>query len=196
MPILIKRDRHHRQVVFSRNPATFASDPSSRQPQQDPRAKATSGSSRKARSRGPNKNMSRQGPGSSLDPDSVYEDADEEVIPESEGTEPTIVPGLYTTLPPIRDLLQTETSIVQDKTIQEVLPHISGQAILEKSPFDLNSHGVPGLKRDKHAWFLRQALGNLPAGFVAADASRPWMIYWALMGLSVIGENVSYFRDR
>ena len=106
------------------------------------------------------------------------------------------VPELFTTLPPIRDVLSTETSSVQNRTVQECLPYLSGTAASSKSPFDFNEHGLPRLEREKHIAYLHGSLGRLPAGFVGADASRPWLLYWALTGLYLLGEDVSRYRDR
>lgn len=104
----------------------------------------------------------------------------------------SLVPDLFTQLPPCRDLHTTESSQVQDETIQEVLPFLSG---LESS-VKYNSHGVPPLRRDQHIAFLKKSLGRLPPGYVAADASRPWMFYWALTGLATLGEDVSEYEQR
>eukprot|EP00193_Tetraselmis_chui_P004692 CAMPEP_0177767152 /NCGR_PEP_ID=MMETSP0491_2-20121128/8925_1 /TAXON_ID=63592 /ORGANISM="Tetraselmis chuii, Strain PLY429" /LENGTH=522 /DNA_ID=CAMNT_0019283653 /DNA_START=265 /DNA_END=1833 /DNA_ORIENTATION=- len=43
------------------------------------------------------------------------------------------------------------------------------------------------LHRSAHARYLRGALGQLPRGFVSLDASRPWILYWALHGLALLG---------
>ncbi|KAH9216430.1 terpenoid cyclases/protein prenyltransferase alpha-alpha toroid [Leptodontidium sp. 2 PMI_412] len=104
----------------------------------------------------------------------------------------SMIPDLFTQLPPCRDLLITESSQDQDETIQECLPFLSGL----NSDFDYNEHGVPRLGRDRHIAFLHKSLGRLPSGYVAADASRPWMFYWALNGLSTMGEDISGYRDR
>ncbi|KAI9700048.1 MAG: CAAX farnesyltransferase (FTase) subunit beta [Candelina mexicana] len=106
------------------------------------------------------------------------------------------VPSLFTSLPPIRDTLGTETSKLQDSTARECLPFMRGVAERKKSPWDLNEHGVPSLERQKHVAFLHSSLGGLPAGFVGIDSSRPWMLYWALTGLSLLGEDVSQYRER
>jgi len=111
-------------------------------------------------------------------------------------THPPPVPELFTTLPPIRDALRTETSSVQDRTVQDCLPYLSGTKDSSKSPFDFNAHGLPRLEREKHIAYLHGSLGKLPAGFVGADASRPWLLYWALTGLYLLGEDVSRYRDR
>jgi len=106
------------------------------------------------------------------------------------------VPELFTALPPIRDHLNTETSTLQDRTIQECLPYLSGTDNPGRSPFDLNTYGLPRLEREKHMAYLHSNLGQLPAGYVAADASRPWMLYWALTGLYLLGEDVTRYRDQ
>ena len=106
------------------------------------------------------------------------------------------VPELFTTPPPIRDVLSTKTSSVQDRTVQDCLPYLSGTNDSTKGPFDFNAHGLPRLERKKHIAYLHNSLGKLPAGFVGADASRPWLLYWALTGLYLLGEDVSQYRDR
>ena len=103
-----------------------------------------------------------------------------------------MIPDLFTHLPPIRDLLNTESSQIQDETIQECLPFLSG--IQEGIPY--NQHGVPHLDRKRHVAHLRKSLKNLPAAYVAADASRPWMFYWALAGLSTMGADISAYREQ
>ena len=59
-----------------------------------------------------------------------------------------------------------------------------------------NDRGVPHLDRKSHIQFLHKSLRTLPAPYVAADASRPWMFYWALAGLSAMGEDSSEYRER
>jgi protein farnesyltransferase subunit beta len=102
------------------------------------------------------------------------------------------LPELFTTLPPIHDLLNTESSQIQEETIQECLPFLSGL----QPGVKYNEHGVPHLDRKRHIQFLHKSLRRLPAPYVAADASRPWMFYWALTGLSVMGEDISQYRER
>jgi hypothetical protein len=101
------------------------------------------------------------------------------------------VPALFTNLPPIRDDLVTESSETQDRTVEECLPFLS------EPGGDLNVFGVSQLERKKHLRFCHMMLkGPYPAAFVAADASRPWMVYWALTGLYVLGEDIGQYRER
>ncbi|KAI9838302.1 MAG: hypothetical protein M1819_005570 [Sarea resinae] len=107
-----------------------------------------------------------------------------------------LVPKVFSTWPPIRDPLVTGTSEAQDETVNECLPFLSAPDDPDSSLVDFNFHGIPRLEREKHKAFLHNSLGNLPAGFVAADASRPWMLYWALSGLQLLGEDISRYRER
>lgn len=101
------------------------------------------------------------------------------------------VPVLFTTLPLIRDGLITESSKMQDETVEECLP------FLAEPGGDLNLFGVSQLGRAKHVKYLNMMISRqLPAGFTAADASRPWMVYWALTGLYLLGEDVTQYRQR
>lgn len=104
----------------------------------------------------------------------------------------SVIPDIYTSLPILRDLLVTGTSVIQAETVQECLPFLSGS----QAGISYNSHGVPHLDRKRHIQFLHKSLGKLPAAYVAADASRPWMFYWALTGLATMGEDVSEYRER
>ncbi|KAJ0110114.1 protein farnesyltransferase subunit beta [Diaporthe amygdali] len=100
-----------------------------------------------------------------------------------------MIPDLFTSLPPVRDELQSTTTVAQDETVSLCLPFLSG----EKHD-DCNDYGVPHLDRERHIKFLHKQLGKLPSPFIAADASRPWFLSWSLNGLSLLGEDVSSYR--
>lgn len=104
------------------------------------------------------------------------------------------IPALFTQPPPIRDPLVTETIDLQDATLNKCLPFLKGVQSSQKGPF--NACGVPALQRDDHVGYLYDSLEDYPSGFVAMDASRPWMVYWALAGLSLLGEDVTRVRER
>jgi hypothetical protein len=106
------------------------------------------------------------------------------------------VPLAFSTPPPIKDSLVTATSSTQDKNIQENLPLITATAGSTKHPFEYNEYGVPRLDRLQHIDFLKSGLEDLPASFVSLDASRPWMVYWGLVGLYLLGEDVTQYRTR
>ena len=61
-----------------------------------------------------------------------------------------------------------------------------------------NDHlrNLPKLHRDAHVSFLRDKLGSYPWYFAAMDASRPWVFYWALNGLVLLGVDVGEYVDR
>lgn len=105
------------------------------------------------------------------------------------GQTPAMIPDLFTSPPPVRDELQSATTVTQDDTVDLCLPFLSG----EKNE-GCNGYGVPHLDRERHIRFLHKQLGGFPAPFVAADASRPWFLFWSLNGLSLLGEDVSSYR--
>lgn len=113
------------------------------------------------------------------------------------------VPDLFTSWPPVQDdLIATKTSTLQDSTIEECLPYLRRGAddkdLFDDSLFDdeINVHGVPRLNRPSHIAFLHKSLEPLPGVFVPADASRPWMFYWNLSALFMLGEDITIYRSR
>ncbi|KAI1436221.1 terpenoid cyclases/Protein prenyltransferase [Xylaria sp. CBS 124048] len=102
-----------------------------------------------------------------------------------------IVPALFTTPPPIKDTLVTDTSERQDKVEDMCMQFLAGTL----EDIAVNRHGVPSIRRKQHIKFLQKHLGNLPAAFKSADASRPWIFYWSLNGLALLGVDVSVYRD-
>ena len=60
------------------------------------------------------------------------------------------------------------------------------------------SHPTPPLEKQKHVAFLTM-LGLkdiLPRGFASLDASRPWMMYWVLCALKMLGDDITPHRQR
>lgn len=106
---------------------------------------------------------------------------------------PPKLPFYFAAPGPLHDDLETPTSAAQEKTMREVLDLLTGK---EQTMFNVNSHGIPHLLKDKHAAFLRTILGQYPAPFQVMDASRPWLLYWALNGLRTLGVDVGEYRQR
>lgn len=123
--------------------------------------------------------------------DSVKQPSHQDNMTTSNGTDEFSVPELLTSFPPIRDPLITNTSISQDETAGHCLPFLAGTS---GSLLDLNSQGIPQLNRKDHVRYLRNAIQN--AKYIPYDALRPWVIYWSLTGLSVLGEDLAQWRDR
>ncbi|RMZ83889.1 hypothetical protein DV737_g1440, partial [Chaetothyriales sp. CBS 132003] len=109
---------------------------------------------------------------------------------------PVSIPAYYLNEPPLVDNLATETSDLQQKTIDECLPLLGAAFDASKDPGDFNAFGVPDLSKADHIAFLERNLATFPAHFVGLDASRPWMIYWALLGLHLLGEDVTQKGQR
>lgn len=104
------------------------------------------------------------------------------------------VPDLFTQPPPIRDPLVTETTDLQDTTLVKCLPFLKGVQNSQSGPF--NACGVPALQRDDHVAFAYDSLEDYPSSFVILDASRPWMAYWGITSLFLMGEDPTRFRER
>ncbi len=51
----------------------------------------------------------------------------------------------------------------------------------------LESGNLPHLMKIKHARFLQAGLSQLPPMFKALDASQPWILYWCLNSLNLLG---------
>lgn len=106
---------------------------------------------------------------------------------------PPNLPFYFASPGPLQDDLETSTSIAQEKTMREVIDLMTGKG---QTMLDVNTHGLPHLLKAKHAAFLRTILGKYPPPFQVMDASRPWLLYWALNGLRTLGVDVSEYRQR
>ncbi|OAA64191.1 farnesyltransferase beta subunit ram1 [Niveomyces insectorum RCEF 264] len=110
-----------------------------------------------------------------------------------------MVPDVFTHPPLVRDALVSDTSEVQDETVELCLPSMAGQDPEDatRSNDDArNPFGVPRLDRRRHVRFLQRSLERLPGAFVGYDASRTWFLYWCLNGLYLLGEDVTPYRAR
>lgn len=107
---------------------------------------------------------------------------------------PGLVPGHFLRPPPLQDELTTATSESQQETLAQCLPLLGAVGDPSRNPFEFNEHGVPELRKEEHVDFLQENLSQFPAPFVGLDASRPWLVYWGLMGLYFLGEDVTLRR--
>ncbi|KAL9097128.1 MAG: hypothetical protein Q9165_000555 [Trypethelium subeluteriae] len=105
-------------------------------------------------------------------------------------------PALFTNPPPIQDGLETQTSKARNDTMQKCLPFLLNDDTSDSPDSKQNSFGIPSLRKEDHVDFLHDTLADFPAPFVAMDASRPWLFYWSLAGLSFLGQDVSEYRER
>lgn len=80
--------------------------------------------------------------------------------------------------------------------MKECLPYLKGIDDPANDPFDYNEHGVRRLDREEHVEYLTSHISDYPAGYVGYDASRPWLMYWGLMGLYLLGKDITSYRNR
>ncbi|ODQ65050.1 terpenoid cyclases/Protein prenyltransferase [Nadsonia fulvescens var. elongata DSM 6958] len=84
---------------------------------------------------------------------------------------------------PIVDTLVTETSRAQAETETKTRDRLEKVTAAQFS-----------LDREKHIAYLRDHLSELPAPYVRLDASKPWLLYWVINGLSLLGEDISELK--
>jgi protein farnesyltransferase subunit beta len=78
------------------------------------------------------------------------------------------------------DGLVTETSEEEAETLASVLELL------------LSAEQSTALRRGTHSDYLWGPLGDgLPEGFGTLDASRPWLLYWILHSLDLLGQSLS-----
>ena len=57
-----------------------------------------------------------------------------------------------------------------------------------------NAQGVPYLDREAHEFFLTDFLED--AHYLPYDPQRPWVLYWTLNGLAMLGVDTSSYAPR
>lgn len=93
---------------------------------------------------------------------------------------------------PTPDPQRSQSSVAQLEVVELCMPLLAAE---EGTPaLGFNRRWVPRLNRDQHVEFLENAIEN--ARFTGLDASRPWVVYWCLTGLSLLGKNVEVYRER
>lgn len=106
------------------------------------------------------------------------------------------IPSYLCKYPSITDEVSSATSKLQHNTIEECLPLLRKITDPAADPFDFDANGFPLLERSSHIDFVQDGLQPLPAGFVTMDASRPWLMYWSLLSLYLLGEDVTLYAKR
>ena len=146
---------------------------------------------RKARCQGRTRMTSRGPARLSNEGDDVATSDNPESIIAPEESNHHLVPNIFVSRPRIQDTLVTGSSIAQDKVINRCLPYLTST---KRTPSNLRSRSIPKLEREEHLAFLESAIKD--ARFTAADASRPWVVYWSLTGVSLLGKNIEIYRER
>lgn len=96
----------------------------------------------------------------------------------------------------IIDDTTSATSKLQLATVEECLPLLRASQDPTSDPFDFDENGMPPLDRSSHISFIQNGIEPLPAAFVALDASRPWLMYWSLLSLYLLGEDITQYAKR
>lgn len=85
------------------------------------------------------------------------------------------------------DGVYTDTLLEQRDTedkLAGVLADVA-PALVPREP--ATAGGTTALRKSEHALFLHSTFYRLPAPYVALDASRPWLMYWTVHSLDLLG---------
>jgi protein farnesyltransferase subunit beta len=74
----------------------------------------------------------------------------------------------------------TATSAAQEETEEQCAAWLAEAAAASPT-------GAPALLRDRHVGYLLRSLDGLSSSHASLDASRPWLVYWALQSLDLLG---------
>lgn len=170
---------HGRRITHSHQPSVHFIHKHINRPRGDLEQKMNSAPYQNTRSKSPRKN------------DAVHPSSRNDTAQQSD--EYPDVSAMYTTFPLPPDNLVTKTSISQDETTALCMRFMTGQ---ESEISQRNSHGIPGLQRSQHISFLKKSLEKYPSRFQGMDASRPWILYWTISALNILGVDVSVYRER
>ncbi|KAI8619934.1 terpenoid cyclases/protein prenyltransferase alpha-alpha toroid [Chytriomyces sp. MP71] len=87
------------------------------------------------------------------------------------------------------DGVPTDTSTLQTETEDSIFALLSGSTAVPHQTNARNRRLV--LSRTAHIRFLKGGLKGLSRNFVSLDASKPWILFWILHALDLLGETLS-----
>lgn len=89
----------------------------------------------------------------------------------------------FTRSPPAVSTATTEQqAAVEERCLRLYLRHLDQARAVER--------GDVALARAEHVRYLLSGLERLSSGYQALDSSRPWLCYWILHGLDLLGHEL------
>ncbi|KAJ2615491.1 CAAX farnesyltransferase (FTase) subunit beta [Coemansia sp. RSA 1365] len=86
------------------------------------------------------------------------------------------------------NVYETETSLKQEEVEESIgriyYKLVDPRTLVNGGDIDDSGHR---LLRSKHEQFVRDALHGLSSGFAVLDASQPWLAFWSLNSLDIMG---------
>lgn len=95
----------------------------------------------------------------------------------------TLYPSIYS-LPHIP--LPSNSRFTPTLAEQQETEQIIDSVLTTTTPIDSPSDPTT-LRRGEHNVFIGSTLFKLPAGYVALDASKPWLVFWSIQSLEILG---------
>ncbi|KAJ3161798.1 hypothetical protein HDU86_006569 [Geranomyces michiganensis] len=83
------------------------------------------------------------------------------------------------------DGFPTESSELQQEVEDSIAPLLG--------PYQNGSADLGSVKldRDSHVKYVKKNFDSLPSYFVSLDASKPWLVYWTLHALDLLGSSIA-----
>lgn len=102
---------------------------------------------------------------------------------------PSAYPSVFTLprVPLPSNGVYTDTLLEQRDTedrLSDVLSDVA-PALVPREP--ATAGGTTTLRKAEHALFLHSMFYRLPAPYVSLDASKPWLMYWTVHSLDLMG---------
>lgn len=100
----------------------------------------------------------------------------------------TFNPSIFT-LPfePLPTNSHPSATLDEQQETERVISHLlhTVPALLSDGP--TGAGGSTTLRKAEHAGYFQQLFFRLPPGFVSLDASKPWLMYWTVHSLDLLG---------
>lgn len=97
---------------------------------------------------------------------------------------------------PVDNEPESLSTELEAETTELCLPLLLHHSQEGRKPVLRDAFGLPLLKREEHGMFCQHMLGALPAFMASLDASRPWLLYWSLNAMAILGAPVWQVAER
>nr|XP_019048040.1 protein farnesyltransferase subunit beta [Kwoniella bestiolae CBS 10118]OCF26970.1 protein farnesyltransferase subunit beta [Kwoniella bestiolae CBS 10118] len=98
----------------------------------------------------------------------------------------SLTPSIYT-LPtsPLPTNSHPTSTLTEQQETESLISSLF--ALLPPPTSDTDSDSITSLRKQEHTQFLASTFFKLPGKFVSLDASRPWLVFWSVHSLDLLG---------
>jgi protein farnesyltransferase subunit beta len=96
----------------------------------------------------------------------------------------TLAPSIYA-LPhtPLPSNAHPSATLSEQSETEQLIAEL----LVLTTPVHATGDDATILRKEEHTQFLASTFFKLPAGYVALDASRPWLMFWTVHSLDILG---------